>query len=343
MTAFRLLRYFSTVLNSLRYILETYPSGSDSQGCGRFTSLRTVTKKSLMPLKTIIFNVLFVFILLSHIPAYSFMSDTGIASFQKEIAGKPVGERIALWAEKFVGTPYDPDPLGEYVTKKVIVADERADCMYLSFRAVELAMSLTPEEAVIIALDKRFINRGKLGNNGKVLNYEDRFQYGEDMIDSGRWGREITEEFGKVTEITGSRGRKKVKMVLKEDLLKSLRSSKSSSSLNLRDGDFIFFIKAVEKRKVGEIVGHIGIVKTEVRSQSERPSVGDSTLRVETRIGKSEVRNNEEQRAESKDQREIYLIHAGGLKNKGGEVKKIRFSEYINSMPFIGIRVSRFN
>jgi hypothetical protein len=265
-----------------------------------------------MPLKTIIFNVLFVFILLSHIPAHSFTSDTEIASFQKEIAGKPVGERIALWAEKFVGTPYDPDPLGEYVTKKVIVADERVDCMYLSFRAVELAMSLTPEEAVTIALDKRFVNRGKLGNNGKVLNYEDRFQYGEDMLDSGRWGREITEEFGKVTEITGSsrydsqpRGRKKVKMVSKEDLLKSLRSSKSSSSLNLRGGDFIFFIKSVEKRKVGEIVGHIGIVKIE--------------------------------------QRDIYLIHAGGVKNKGGEVKKVRFSEYINSMPFIGIRVSRFN
>ena len=299
--------------------------------------------KRKMPLKTIIFNVLFVFILISHIPAYSFMPDSEIASFQKEIAGKPIGERIALWAEKFVGTPYDPDPLGEYVTRKVIVADEHADCMYLSFRAVELAMGLTPEEAVNIALDKRFINRGKLGNNGKVLNYEDRFQYGEDMIDSGRWGREITEDFGKVTEITGSsryvgatlrgdplrdsqpRGREKVKMVSKEDLLKRLRSSKSSSSLNLRDGDFIFFIKAVEKRKVGEIVGHIGIVKTEVRSQ------------------KSEVRNNEEQRAESKDQREVYLIHAGGVKNKGGEVKKVRLSDYINSMPFIGIRVSRFN
>ncbi|MEK6583095.1 MAG: hypothetical protein AABZ25_12000, partial [Nitrospirota bacterium] len=120
---------------------------------------------------------------------FPFMPETEIASFQKEIADKPAGERIALWAEKFVGTPYDPDPLGEYVTKKVIVADERVDCMYLSFRAVELAMSLTPEEAVNIALDKRFINRGKLGNNGKVLNYEDRFQYGEDMLDSGRWGR----------------------------------------------------------------------------------------------------------------------------------------------------------
>jgi len=305
MTAFRLLRYFSTVLNSLRYILETHPSGSDSQGCGRFTSLRTVTEKSLMPLKTIIFNVLFVFILLSHIPAHSFMSDTEIASFQKEIADKPVGERIALWAEKFMGTPYDPDPLGEYVTKKVIVADERVDCMYLSFRAVELAMSISPDEAIRIALDKRFINKGKLDGKGNVVNYDDRFQYGEDMLDSGKWDREITKEFGEVTGIKGARGREKVKMLSKATMLNLLKTSKGLSALGgFKNGDFIFFIKAPEKRKVGEIVGHIGIVKVE--------------------------------------HGEIYLIHAGGVKNKGGKVKKERLYDYISSMPFAGIRVSRF-
>ncbi|MDP1758212.1 MAG: hypothetical protein Q8K77_00255, partial [Thermodesulfovibrionales bacterium] len=111
------------------------------------------------------------------------MPDSEIAVFQKEIADKPIGERIALWAEKFVGTPYDPDPLGEYVTKKAIVADERVDCMYLSFRAVELALSLTPDKAIDIALDKRFITKGKLDSEGNVSNYEDRFQYGEDMLD----------------------------------------------------------------------------------------------------------------------------------------------------------------
>jgi len=247
------------------------------------------------------------------------MSENEIAFFQKEIADKPIGERIAFWAEKFVGTPYDPDPQGEYVTKSIIVADERVDCMYLSFRTVELAMSLTPDEAIKIAIDKRFTNKGKLDDNGNVINYEDRFRYGEDMLDSGKWGREITEELDKVTEIAGSRGRKKVKIVSREDLLKSLRSSKSSNSLNLRDGDFIFFIKAVEKRKVGEIVGHIGIIKTEVTSY------------------KSQVTGH------NTGNKEIYLIHASGVKNKGGEVKKVRLYEYISSMPFIGVRVSRFD
>lgn len=246
--------------------------------------------------------------------AYPFLSDTEIAVFQKEIANKPIGERIALWAEKFVGAPYDPDPLGEYVTKKAIVADERVDCMYLSFRAVELALSLTPDKAIDMALDKRFITKGRLDSKGNVINYEGRFQYGEDMLDSGRWGKEITEQLGKVTEIKGGKkgGKEKVKIIAKNILLKRLSSSKSSSRMTgLKSGDFIFFIKAVEKRKAGEIVGHIGIVKTEVR-------------------------NNEEQK-------EIYLIHAGGFKKKGGEVKKVRLYDYINSMPFIGVRVSRFN
>ena len=47
---FCLLRYFSTALSSLRYILETRSEdirNSDSRGCGRFISLRTVTEKSL--------------------------------------------------------------------------------------------------------------------------------------------------------------------------------------------------------------------------------------------------------------------------------------------------------
>ena len=59
-TAFRLLRYFSTALSSLRYILETRSEGirnSDSRGCGRCISLRTVTEKSLMPLKPILLTL----------------------------------------------------------------------------------------------------------------------------------------------------------------------------------------------------------------------------------------------------------------------------------------------
>ena len=42
-----------------------------------------------------------------------------------------------------------------------------------------------PDKAIDIALDKRFITKGRLDSKGNVVNYEDRFQYGEDMLDSG--------------------------------------------------------------------------------------------------------------------------------------------------------------
>ena len=60
---------------------------------------------------------------------------------------------------------------------------------------------------------------------------------------------------------------------------------------------------------VGEGVGHIGIVKTE----------------------------------ESAGKKEVFLIHAGGLKDKGGAVKKVLLKDYLNKMPFIGLRITRFD
>ena len=71
------------------------------------------------------------FFVLVFVPALAsaFFPDGDIATFQKQAAVMPVGERIAFWAEKFIGTPYDTDPLGDYVRREVIVADERVDCM----------------------------------------------------------------------------------------------------------------------------------------------------------------------------------------------------------------------
>lgn len=228
------------------------------------------------------------------------LTDNDIGSYQQEISDRPLGERIALWAERFVGTPYDPDPQGAYVTRGVVVADDMVDCMYHTFRSVELAMSHSREEAVTVALDKRFHKTG-IASDGKVLNYEGRFQYGEDMLESGKWGREVTTEIGPVTSIIGSRGRERVMMVARETLLPALAEFKPK----LKSGDIVFFIKAPGKRVAGEIVGHIGIIKRE----------GDAD----------------------------YLIHASGRKGKGGTVKKVLFSEYLKRMPFVGIRVSRFD
>lgn len=225
-----------------------------------------------------------------------------IQAFQVLLRDKSVGEKIALWAEKFVGTPYDTDPLGEYVSKATIVADERVDCMYLTFRAVELSLSHTPEEAIQVALEKRFHSKGIL-KEGQVVNYDDRFEYGEDMVESGKWGKEVTSEVGRTSKIKASRGKEFVYILPSDSLLKGVK--------RLKSGDILFFIKKTEERKRDEIVGHLGILKVE-----ESP--------------------------EDKRGREIYLIHATGVKGKGGGVKKVLLKDYLSQMPFIGVKITRF-
>jgi hypothetical protein len=227
------------------------------------------------------------------------MPDEEIQKLQAGLQGKTIGEKIAFFAERFVGTPYDEDLQGEYVSKAAIVADERVDCMYLTFRSVELALSRTPEEAEQIALEKRFHSQGIL-KDGRVANYDDRFQYGEDMIQSGKWGREITSEIGRTIRIQGSRGRDFWEILPPGEINPGIKKIKS--------GDIFFFFTPPEKRKVNEGVGHIGFVKIEKRRGSK----------------------------------EIYLIHASGAKNRGGSVKKVSLHDYISKMPFVGVKITRF-
>jgi len=230
------------------------------------------------------------------------LTDEEIQKVQPLLKDRPIGEKIAFWAEKFVGTPYDPDPLGEYVSKAVIVADERVDCMYLTFRAVELALSHNPEEAIQIALEKRFHSKGVL-KEGRVINYDNRFEYGEDMIESGKWGKEVTSEVGRITKIKGSRGK---------DFVEFLPSTGLSDGVKkLKSGDIVFFVKKPEKREVGEIIGHIGIIRV-AKGQKDG--------------GKGEA----------------YLIHASGMKGKGGMVKEVLLKNYLSKMDFLGVKITRF-
>lgn len=201
-----------------------------------------------------------------------------------------------------MGIPYDKDPRGFYVSKEVIVADQRVDCMYLTFRTVELALSSSPAEAVEVALDKRFHTRGVL-QNGRVVNYSDRFEYGEDMIDSGKWGREVTAEIGKTRNVEGSRGKACAAFVSSKDLKEGMD--------RLKNGDILFFIRDPGKRVQDEIVGHIGIVKVEPSTGQGRPS-------------------------------KTVLIHASGNKRNGGVVKKVPLAGYIKKMSYIGVRITRF-
>ncbi len=232
-------------------------------------------------------------------PSIALVESNNTKQSQQNIEHLPVGERIAYWAEKFVGHEYDTDPLGEYVRKSVIVNDEHVDCMYHIFRSVELASGDSPEDSITLALQKRFKTKGILNIEGKVVNYEDRFQYGIDMIDSNKWGNDTTGTIGKTITIKGERGREKVEILPVSSIYNGIS--------NLRSGDIVFFIKKIDRRVVSEIVGHLGILKRE----------GD----------------------------EVFLIHASGRKDMSrGKyfVKKQSLKKYIASMPFIGIKVTRF-
>ena len=241
-----------------------------------------------------------VLLMISPCPGVSFAPSTEeIQKLQSGLEGKTKAEMIAFWGERFIGTPYDKDPQGVYVTRAAIVADDEVDCMYLTFRAVELALSRSPEEAIQIALDKRFHTRGILQDD-KVLNYDDRFQYGEDMIRSGKWGTDITSRIGRTARIRGSRDYDSFEVLPPHEMARKKE--------RLRSGDILFFFKIPEKRVVEEGVGHMGFVKVEGK-ESER---------------------------------EIFLIHAGGTKSSGGTVKKVLLVDYLSAMPFVGVKVTRF-
>jgi hypothetical protein len=221
---------------------------------------------------------------------------------QNLVNTRPIGERIAFWGEQFVGAPYDVDPLGEYVRSEKIVCDYRVDCMYLVFRAVELAQANTPEGAMDRSLDLRFRTRGRI-EGGRVINYDERFAYAEDMISSGRWGRDITTEMGESVDIQGLRRGEKTPMLSRGELLKSEVYSK------LKTGDLIFFVEDPTKRSAGELIGHLGIIKVE----------NGSLLLIHASGLKSS------------DQRP-----------GGGVVKKADLLEYFTNMKFIGAKFTRF-
>ncbi|MFA5074002.1 MAG: NlpC/P60 family protein [Nitrospirota bacterium] len=221
---------------------------------------------------------------------------------QMRAGSLPLGKRIAYWAKRFIGTPYDTDPVGLYVRTNRIVADEKADCMYHTFRAVELALTRTPREAVERALTLRFITNGILVD-GRVVNYDERFQYGEDMVMSKKWGANITADLGPTVSIAGSRNIADATILPKESL------AKRELQQNLQDGDIIFWVKDPKKRIVEEIVGHISII----RIKSDKPYL----------IHASGSKGS-------------------GSRRGKGMVKELSLSDYLKQTKFIGAFVTRF-
>ena len=180
-----------------------------------------------------------------------------ISARQSRLREIPIGDRVVFWAEQFIGTHYDMDPLGEYVRRAVIVADERVDCMYLTFRTVELALANGPEEAIDKALFMRFHTRGIL-KEGRVINYDDRYRDGVEMVNSGKYGDEITAQLGEPHYITAPRGGDRIGFLPTGELRRATGA--------LQTGDIIFFIKDPSRREAEEVVAHTGIVSKDQRT-----------------------------------------------------------------------------
>ncbi len=258
---------------------------------------------------------MFLFLLLLACPvssAYGFAHGQSVSELYARANAKDMslGQRIAWFARQFIGTPYDRDPLGEYVTRKAIVADDNVDCMYHVFRSVELALAGTPEGARRVALLMRFKTVGRLSPDGQVLNYDDRYQYGLDMILSGKWGKNITSTLGDTMTVPTSprfmrRGVFSVQVLPKNAIGPALQKEDRDHQKLFRSGDIVFFVKDPARRVVGEVIGHMGIL--------------------------------------SRQNGKVYLIHAHGTKETGGVVTQVLFSDYAKTMPFIGIMVMRFD
>ncbi|KJU81914.1 hypothetical protein MBAV_005891 [Candidatus Magnetobacterium bavaricum] len=256
------------------------------------------------------FFLLLLCLLMNSTTAFAF-SDEAVLKTQQQLQGQPIGWRIAFWAEQFIDTPYDPDPLGAYVRSNTIVYDAQVDCMYHTFRSVELAIGHTPQESVDIALDKRFKHRGTIDQNGLVSNYDDRFQYGMDMILSGKWGRDITADIGRTTDIQGARDIRTVAILPPQGI--------RDGTSKLQSGDIVWFVKALNRRTSDEIVGHLGIIK-----------IHNNEVYLLHASGTKDSRNNP-----------AHPRSTGRYPASGG-VKKVRLDHYISKMPFIGILVTRF-
>ena len=192
-------------------------------------------------------------------PKFACLLLCSCCAFSNVAVGGELGDKIAKYANSFIGTPYDRIPIGLYVQSRKLIIDDEIDCMYLVFRSVSLALADGDDKkAAEIACDKMFHDKCKLDKNGLVTNYENRFDYSEDMIFSGKWGKSIyTNE--EMSTMEGSRMYDKLHYVKSQDFIKSKELQQ-----RVQSGDILFLFKFPKKRsKLQEAIGHLGILEVQ--------------------------------------------------------------------------------
>src|SRR5262249_4307199 len=132
------------------------------------------------------------------------LASSEIDSLMDSVEGRSIGERIAFWAETFYKDGratyvYGRDPDG-YVTGGRLVDDFRTDCVLFLYRATELGRSSSAREAVQFAFGTRFygaqVNEAILPDGRVQYDHPSHFDYSEDILKSGIWGKDVTETIG---------------------------------------------------------------------------------------------------------------------------------------------------
>ncbi|MBQ7552061.1 MAG: DUF1460 domain-containing protein [Rickettsiales bacterium] len=256
----------------------------------------------------IIILLLFIVLIASMYKVYTYISIE---------VSSDIGIKIDKYARRFIGTKYDKIDIGAYVKNRVIIYDTEVDCMYLVFRVIELAVANGDEQkAINFALDNRFHTKGKLDADGKVMNYGERYQYSEDVIADGKFGKSIFTN-NEMQEIQGERMHTKwfqlpIEDVINNAVIKNHNLNQTNERIfdRIETGDIVFFIRKKELREVGEIIAHLGILE-------------------KTKNGN------------------VYVIHASGKKDpewKDAGVIRVRLDKYLKQKKnkFSGVYITRF-
>ncbi len=238
-----------------------------------------------------------------------------IDSLMSVVQEKPVGERIAFWADTFYKDGrarylFGLDP-GGYVTDGRIVDDFATDCVLFLYRTTELGRSSSAREAIQFAFGTRLFGASvdsAIFPDGRVrYDHPAHLDYSEDILKSGIWGKDVTASIGPVQADPGSdRCPPGSLLYVPKDKI---------NYWALSPGDVVFFVtdeksaKGTDSRSgKGGLIGHIGIIVRE----------GD----------------------------EPYLIHAAKTPligfYEGGRIEKIPLKTYLDRIDsFKGIAVAR--
>lgn len=188
----------------------------------------------------------------------------------REVADLSLGERIGAWADLFYqrGDANYRFGLsdGGYVEEGRLVNDFSTDCILFLYRTTELGRTTSAREAVDFAYGTRFAGaslEGAVRADGRV-NYDDpvHLDYSIDMIRSGIWGQEITEQIGETErDLTGTSR-------YPAGTIKYVPKAKLAYDA-LKSGDLVYFVtdektkKGASVREHGAVIGHVGVIKVE--------------------------------------------------------------------------------